>query len=121
MADDSTSTPALNDQGEPLVDFADAANMDFEAVAIDLAALPTAAQINNPYMVTVRLAATCLTKTKGELIDVVTALGCERDDGGEMGEMLDRMHAAEKLFGGFVEMLQTADARLFIASCAASR
>lgn len=118
MADQSTCTPALNDQGDPLVDFDVAAAMDFDALDFDPESLPTADQLNNPYMVSVRIAAMTVRQTKGELIDTVVSLGGDRDDGGEMPEIVAKLRAAQELFSGFVNLLKAADSRLFIATCA---
>lgn len=101
-----------------LVPFEMAAAADFQPVEIDLAALPTAEQLNNPGMISVRLAALTLARTKAELIDYVRQLGGDRDDGGELPAMLQTMHDACELFRSFVRMLEAADTRLFAAACA---
>ena len=115
MAEHATTTPLPK-----LVSYEAAAAMEWEPVALDVPALArVSAALAGPHMANVRLAAHTLAKTKAELIQVVRDLGALQDDGGELTVMVRGMNASEDLFISFARMLQSADARLFAASCAA--
>lgn len=97
--------------------FAQMAALEFEPERLDLEALPSAAHLNNPYMVSVRLAAVTLTKSKADLIEIVRGLGGDTPEGGELWPMVQQLQGAQALFKGFVDMLSAAETRLL---CAAS-
>lgn len=115
MATRAHSTPA----SEP-VSFEAAAAMEWHPIPLDLAPLKIAPEtLNNPHMVHVRTAAALLSKTKAELIEVVKELGGLEEKGGEVAVLMRGMHETEALFQSFVQMLRSADARVFSATCAA--
>lgn len=116
MNTDTSTSDATRDSSRA-ASVTEMAEIEFEPEQIDREALPSAERISNPFMVSARIAALTLTKTKAELVQIVRDLGGDRNDGGEFWTMLQNMQNAQRLFGALAEILTTADTRLL---CAAS-
>ena len=97
--------------------FAEMAALEFEPEALNLSDLPSAEQLNNPFMVSVRIAAVSLTKSKVELVEMVRGLDGDTPDGGDFWMMIQGLQNAQGMFQHLSGVLERAEARLL---CAAS-
>jgi hypothetical protein len=66
--------------------------------------------INNPYLVSCRLACVIMGKSKPEPIEMI-----KEDDGDITLQMLDRLNDSSKFFKGVAELIEAARARLIVA------
>jgi hypothetical protein len=62
--------------------------------------------INNPYLVSCRMACVIMGKSKPELIEMI-----KEDDGGITLQMLDRLNDSIKFFKGVAELIEAARTR----------
>jgi len=119
MAEHAHSTPAPGIQDAPDV-FDLIADIRFDAQDRIFADLPTAVDSKH-VRVALRIATTMLQRSKGELIDVVTALQGKRPAQDQLTPMIDQLEDVETFLAVLRETVQEALARLYIASVAAVR
>jgi hypothetical protein len=96
------------------------ADIRFDAQDRIFADLPTAADSKH-VRVALQIATTMLQRSKGELIDVVTALQGKRPAQDQLTPMIDQLEDVETFLGVMRGNVQEALARLYIASVAAVR
>ena len=95
------------------------AAQEFEPIDFDPLSIPSAERLNDPYLISLRLAAITVGKTKSELIDIVRTMGGDRPDGGDLPELVSRMQAAQAFFAGALRIVEAAELRLMVATHAA--
>ena len=107
-------------QPKPPASFEDVAASDFEPLNFDLSSIPSEAKLNDPYIVSFRLAAIMLMKSKADLVEIVRGLGAEEDDGGALAEIVDNLQASQAFFKRASEVMHAAELRLMVATFAAN-
>jgi len=101
-----------------IASFAEIAAQDFEPYNIDLARLPVAAEMDQSFLISLRIAAVTMKKSKAELMDMVREMGAERADGGELPELVDHLHEAKEFLTWAREVIDAAETRLFVSATA---
>lgn len=76
------------------------------------------AELADPHLITLRIAAVVLSKPKSELLELVDKLEVEEIDGKPLiEEMVPRFHATEGFFKALLQTVEGAENRLLAAAC----
>ncbi len=86
----------------------------------DVRCLPSNEQwaaMANPHLVTLRICAVAMTKTKPELLEMARKLFARDDEAEWLFEpLVDGIHSAQEMFKAYLQLLDSAEARLLSAA-----
>jgi hypothetical protein len=80
--------------------------------------VPTHEQVNNPGLVSMRIATRLLIKAKPEMLEMVRGLAADESGEQALCGMMDSMDGAIGMFEGMAELIKMARDRTFSAMCA---
>lgn len=76
------------------------------------------ADLADPHMITVRIAAVVLSKRKAELLEIIAKLEMDETDGKSLIEnLVPRFHETENFFKALLDTVEGAETRLLAAAC----